>query len=396
MPRRSQRKRVKKNLLDFSEDCKAQCSQTGGEEKKLTNKKVFPSVGKEFCCYCGKEDSPLNKGEEEDTWIDCDICEKWWHGACAKLSDEDIQKFIVHDIKFPCAFCVVGKAGKELKEVSDKLDKVLLNNCSAEVRLSGEDCAVSSHQCEEKCCEEQILVVDSLSSPENFRSSVDINKELSSYPDTQKKTEFAYSLPHGGIALHLKEKVEEESFIKSWPDTAFGGNTKIHPIKAKQNKQSFVAFAKNIPIHLTEELIKESIAVHGCGIVSVHRLRYSNSGKLLPVIKAVFQDRDLYETCLNGIFIPQTKSKYTIFEPERKYRVIRCFNCHRFGHIGKVCIYKSRCINCGGEECSDIHCTAPVCCANCGGSHSASSSKCPTFREISRKRRTYSFVQKRQ
>ena len=123
MPRRSQRKRVKKNLLEFSEDCKAQCSQTGGEEKKLTNKKVFPSVGKEFCCYCGKEDSPLNKGEEEDTWIDCDICEKWWHGACAKLSDEDIQKFIVHDIKFPCAFCVVGKAGKELKEVSDKLDK---------------------------------------------------------------------------------------------------------------------------------------------------------------------------------------------------------------------------------------------------------------------------------
>ena len=179
--------------------------------------------------------------------------------------------------------------------------------------------------------------------------------------------------------MRLKEKVEEKSFIKSWPDTAFGGNTKIHPIKAKQNKQSFVAFAKNIQIHLTEELIKESIAVHGCGIVSVHRLRYSNSGILLPVNKAVFKDRDLYETCLNGIFIPQTKSKYKTFEPERKYRVIRCFNCHRFGHIGKVCIHKSRCINCGGEECSDIHCTAPVCCANCRGSHSVSSSKCPKF-----------------
>ena len=74
--------------------------------------------------------------------------------------------------------------------MSDKLDRILLINCSAEVTLSvsGEDCIVSSRQCEEKCSEEQILVVDSLPSPENFRSSVDINKELSSYPDTQKKT----------------------------------------------------------------------------------------------------------------------------------------------------------------------------------------------------------------
>ena len=54
----------------------------------------------------------MHKGEEEDTWIDCDMCEKWWHGACAKLSDKDIQEFIVHDIKFPCAFCVVERQVK--------------------------------------------------------------------------------------------------------------------------------------------------------------------------------------------------------------------------------------------------------------------------------------------
>ena len=305
---------------------------------------------------------------------------------------EDIQKFIAHNIKFPCTFCVVGGSSKEFKEVSEKLDRILLNTEG----VSGEDCILNSHQSEEECSEEQILVVDSLSSPEKFRSSIDINKELSSYPDTQKRTDRAYSLPHGGVALHLKATEKEERLSKTGQIQHLVGTQKFIPLNQNWIINHLLHMPKNIPTHLTEESIKEAISVHGCGIVSVHRLRYSNTGKLLPVIKAEIQDRDLYEICLNGIFIPQTKSKYTKFEPERKYRVIRCFNCHRFGHIGRVCIQKSRCINCGKEDCSDTHCTAPAHCANCGGSHSANSSKCATFREISRKRHFYSNQHKRQ
>ena len=51
--------------------------------------------------------------------------------------------------------------------------------------------------------------------PEKIRTCIAINKELASYPDTQKRTERAYSLPKGGIALHLKEKEEAGSCKKN-------------------------------------------------------------------------------------------------------------------------------------------------------------------------------------
>ena len=77
MPRRSQRKRVKKNSTDSSDDCRVQHSQSSFEVEKCNKKRETLSEGKDVCCKCGKEDSPFNKGEEEDTWIDCDICGKW-------------------------------------------------------------------------------------------------------------------------------------------------------------------------------------------------------------------------------------------------------------------------------------------------------------------------------
>ena len=399
MPRRSVRKRVKNSLHDFPEE---------KTEDKFSAKKreEFASGEKECCCKCGEEDSPINKGEEEDTWINCDLCGKWWHGACAKLSEEDVQNIIRHKIRYPCAFCVIGESSssKELKKVSDKLDKILLTTCSAPEdsgNLPETDRIIDKHLNPPKFNkdsveESSVLIVDSLASPEKFRSSIEINKELAAYPTTEKRTERAYSLPLGGIALHLKEQEDCENFIKNWPDTAFGGKTHIHPTKSYSDKKIFVAFAKNIPRHLSEESIKEAICVHGSGLESIHRLRYFKTGKLLPVIKAVFKEKNLYDICLDGIFIPETKSKYTTFEPERKYRVIRCFNCHRFGHISKICVHKARCVNCGSEECSDNNCSVPAHCANCGGAHIASSSKCSVFREISRKRRIYSILQNSQ
>ena len=48
----------------------------------------------DFFCKCLEEDSPESQGICEETMIGCDICGKWWHGACARLSDETVQKFI--------------------------------------------------------------------------------------------------------------------------------------------------------------------------------------------------------------------------------------------------------------------------------------------------------------
>jgi len=55
-------------------------------------------------------------------------------------------------------------------------------------------------------------------------------------------------------------------------------------------------------------------------------------------------------------------------------KVIRCYNCQRFGHIAKNCQNQARC-----EFCSSCHqinesCLREVYCINCSGNHPASAS----------------------
>ena len=56
--------------------------------------------------------------------------------------------------------------------------------------------------------------------------------------------------------MHLKEGEDSESFVKDWPDTAFWGKTHIHRIQSKSEKSNFIAYAKNIPTHISEEAVK--------------------------------------------------------------------------------------------------------------------------------------------
>ena len=58
----------------------------------------------------------------------------------------------------------------------------------------------------------------------------------------------------------------------------------------------------------------------------------------------------------------------------------RCYNCHRFGHIAKVCRSKARCQQCGSEEPHDhLHCALPPKSCNCGGNHTVRSRDCPAY-----------------
>lgn len=58
----------------------------------------------------------------------------------------------------------------------------------------------------------------------------------------------------------------------------------------------------------------------------VHRLRYRDSGKLLPVVRVIFEDTDSTKRVLNteGLYIPQTDTREK-FETERKTKVTRCY-----------------------------------------------------------------------
>ena len=415
MPRRSVRNRKLKRLDVSEERCssrKKERSTTNSQDKPSSRLSTDSARGvEEVCCKCLEEDSPESEGKIKETWIDCDICGKWWHGACAKLSDETVQKLIEAGIKYSCAFCVIGRENltnrsESLCSIDSKLDKVLsLSTLIADTRAGSKDQSLEAGApktvktvLSENSDTDKIVVVDGICSPREFRTSEKINKELSKFPQTQNKTERAYCLSQGGIALHLKEIENSAQFIQEFPRSAFGSVEAVHQIKEKcKGRNTYTAYGKNIPVNLDESSLKLALDASGKSIKSVHRLKYSRSGRLLPVIRVTFQDYSLYkEVCSRGIHIPGTKQRITLFEPERRKKVVRCYNCHRFGHIGKACLNKSRCVNCGREDCESQDCSLPSCCANCGGRHKADSSHCPTFLSVLRKFRVYSILQNHQ
>ena len=66
-------------------------------------------------------------------------------------------------------------------------------------------------------------------------------------------------------------------------------------------------------------------------------------------------------------------------ERQRLNKVIRCYECQKFGHIGKNCKEGERCVVCAGHHKSNFGCNLPKKCSNCKGEHTASDIKCPEF-----------------
>lgn len=71
-------------------------------------------------------------------------------------------------------------------------------------------------------------------------------------------------------------------------------------------------------------------------------------------------------------------------------KVLICFNCYRYGHIGKQCRASPRCLRCGGEH-KNEECEKPVKCLHCGGNHFAIQLKeCSEFERQKRIKNTMS------
>ena len=231
-------------------------------------------------------------------------------------------------------------------------------------------------------------MIDSVKEPKKYITSDQVRKELCKEESVVEKCDLAYMLPQGGIAIHLKESKDTNSFIQDWKEKVnlFGGDTEAHKIKKLQEKETFTTYIKNVPQSVTIQGIEEALKEYSPK--SVHRLRYSHSRRALPIIKVTFDNEDSYNRALNtdGISIPRTK-KRVVFSPERTYKVVWCYNCQRFGHIAACCLHTNRCGNCGGEDCQSQTCTKPAACTNCSGNHPASSSACPAFKDIAKRLR---------
>lgn len=406
--RRSSRARVKRSILDYTD---IDNSSQQKESKYNTSSKrssAQDSDAEEECKGCKLEISPLTPVDTRKQWIECSKCCSWWHINCAGISIEDSLKLDKYNLKYTCAFCVLSGLNSVSKNISSpvvdnfsshKVEKKIDQLISVASILTEEISKSKSQNSATKpdkldltstthCSRDSIIVVDNIPEPKEFQNSQQLKKELHKH-NISKEIDLAYSLANGGISLHTKDQESAEKLLENWPEEAFGGSTKPH--LPRNSEDTINAYIRSIPVSVSNKVVEKSLSDSNFSTLKVHRLLYSDTHRPMPIIRVTFKDHISYLNAINssGITIPGVK-KSVRFCPERKYRITRCYNCNKFGHISRTCKCNFSCSNCGSEDCQESICRKPPTCSNCGQGHKASSSQCPIFIELQNRRRLLS------
>ena len=170
---------------------------------------------------------------------------------------------------------------------------------------------------------------------------------------------------------------EADEVFSNWKLEYLGPQTTIRKASSRSEQKS--AVLKGVPNDIEE--------VHIRAILQKKYPRiYVNcfgkaEGKILQTVKLSFQPELQYNTAISkGIFIDSFY--YQPYEfVQRGIRIIRCFNCQKFGHLSGNCNSKTACKHCS-EEHKNETCTnkeSESKCSNCKGTHDADSLNCPIY-----------------
>ena len=393
--RRSNRKRCKKPVLDYSDFDTTSHKVDHTPQSKSSCNSEPPRVEEDSVCKgCHLENSPLKHVANKHKWIECNKCKGWWHINCAGVLLQDSEKFEQYNIGYTCAVCVCESL-KHVEEsafssyisksnVEKKIDKILsVTSVLTEEVSKGNSGKIETNHISSalknniSCDKEAIIVIDNITSPKEYQNSKQIKSELVKH-NIADCIDSAYSLAKGGISLHLKDKKSVGNLIDSWPGEVFGGNTKPHLPKTATSIVN--AYLRDVPVNVSIQSLENCLRNSYIQFLKVHRLIYTDTRKPMPIVRVTFENHCSYEVAISsdGVLIPGFK-KYIKFCPERERRVTRCYNCNKFGHISRSCPFSHSCGNCGSEECKEAVCTKVSKCSNCGESHKATSSRCPVF-----------------
>ena len=156
------------------------------------------------------------------------------------------------------------------------------------------------------------------------------------------------------------------------PSTSFDGARKHTP----SNSTDQAVFLKGVDTSVSTNRIIDLLHSRNIVVSSARRLLNRISGRPTKIVKLVC-DRDNVNDLLKcSIVIDRVKCTV---ELERRFKVIRCYNCQRFGHLARNCKNSPVCCFCSGSHVSPASCPNETKCANCSGPHPSFSSVCPDF-----------------
>ena len=182
-------------------------------------------------CFGCKQKHPPIRRYPQTYWIECDNCDQWWHIECACITKEDNDKLTRCKISYSCALCVL-KGSPWIVSNHDLSLIAQSNNENAEACKQESRVKVAEKPCllakEKEIESKNIIVVDNIKDSQDWKSSTVIREKLNEFEEL-KDIDFAYSLPHGGIAkMHCNTEKEAETILNSWPEKVFAEQEKPH------------------------------------------------------------------------------------------------------------------------------------------------------------------------
>ncbi len=331
---------------------------------------VFSSSPKETC-LCGEGETPL--------MIECSHCNQWWHYRCVGLTKKEFEKHLKNsELPFACAICSIKNITNP--NVCSELREILRNNSkSVGILETVQSTSTPSEESQpHQPSSSNIVIIDGISNPRDYKDSATIKKEVNSLKP-QVRIEHAYSLPAGGVALHLRDSESKDQALSDWPEGSFGSKqVKAHQTLKVQPK--FVVVVKNVDTKLLETDIQNSLAAQVNEPVCVCRLHSNRTNGPLPIIKVTSSEATYKSFLKDGVKILGKTHSCT---PNRNYKIVRCYNCQTFGHISKTCNHIHKCAVCSLNHPPNQPsvCTSRPKCANCEGAHPAYSTQCPVFKK---------------
>lgn len=307
------------------------------------------------------------------------------------MTKETVQLYEHCELNYTCAICILDHLPRTLiNNLSNGSQKSQLTNSDKNREFEEErkintsvysgktdsNLTIQKQKTTVETDPKTIIVVDKIQNPKLFHKTKDIRQEIEKFEDL-REAQFAYSLPAGGVALQLPSPAAVDKVLENWPVTSFGSNAVPH--RPKVTRKGIVGYMKNTDPKLNTENIKNKLE-EVCSIETVRRLRNRDSKKAIPVVRIQFTSADDLHKA-KKVKLPFTYRKIDAYiEDERKKKVIRCYNCHSYGHIADTCTNCSICENCGSSEHTKPECSSnKPHCANCGGSHQVSSNKCQEY-----------------
>ena len=256
-------------------------------------------------------------------------------------------------------------------EKTTKTNKGFMNR----VPLAGQSPEAVKKMREEKMSRTAVIIKPEMKT----NSSYDIRKEFNRhFPDTAIKA--AIPTATGSVRLEFDSQTSRDEVMTGWKDSMFGGNKglKTPSLKATMGVIKGVNTEESV-----DDITDDIQATYPGTTVDFFR----RNMKITGTIKLIFKNNEVYTKAMEDGGIMIGGIKYLMEQFVFKPRVIRCFRCQSYGHIGKNCRAKEaicgKCCKVGHES---RDCETPLTnksrCFHCKEPHSTGSKDCSEYKRV--------------